>query len=495
MYYEERQNDMIIFGGLLWMVLLFIFLTRNYKKELFEKKEIFYPSACFLIEKCGISKCFSTAQKKRIFTVFIGETAKKEWRKYQCQRIAYALFGILTALLFLLLSTILEKENVSDIQENLIVRPLYGEGKEKVTKDITLKSTEDTSEQIRDILEIDVQEKKYSKEEWNILLEEVKAYIDRVLPGKNSSLDYVEDSLNLVKTYPDTSVKIKWHRDTAWILEDGSLKNTWEDDKIPDEGVLTSLTAQISCGDYKAEYEVFLRIFPKTYTNVQWAWHELETEVKKQEQKTKKQWSFEIPKTIGAYEVVVRQNEQNKQYAFVLLGAAFVFACSMIPVGNVKKAVNIREAQLLADYPKMMNRFVLLVGAGMTVRGVLERLVKEYLTARKKGGEKRYVFEELAVAVREMENGSSEADAMEAFGRRVKLMPYIRFVSLVVQNGKKGSDDLIFSLEREAAAAMEQNRERMRMRGEEAGTKLLFPMVMMLCVVLFVIMVPAFLSF
>ena len=101
----------------------------------------------------------------------------------------------------------------------------------------------------------------------------------------------------------------------------------------------------------------------------------------------------------------------------------------------------------------------------------------------------------MLVAVKAMENGASETEAIENFGKRIRLLPYVRFTSLLIQNRRKGSEDLLFMLEHEAVAAMEQKRERMRIQGEEAGTKLLLPMVIMLGVVFAVIMIPAFMSF
>ncbi len=101
----------------------------------------------------------------------------------------------------------------------------------------------------------------------------------------------------------------------------------------------------------------------------------------------------------------------------------------------------------------------------------------------------------MAAVVRAIENGASEIDAMELFGKRTKLMPYLKFTSLLIQNSKKGSGDLLLLLENESVLAMEQNKERIRVMGEEAGTKLLFPMLIMLCIVFAIIMIPAFMSF
>ncbi len=50
-------------------------------------------------------------------------------------------------------------------------------------------------------------------------------------------------------------------------------------------------------------------------------------------------------------------------------------------------------------------------------------------------------------------------------------------------------------LTEEARRASQERMDHARKSGEEAGTKLLFPMVMLLAVVMVVIMIPAYMSF
>ena len=59
----------------------------------------------------------------------------------------------------------------------------------------------------------------------------------------------------------------------------------------------------------------------------------------------------------------------------------------------------------------------------------------------------------------------------------------------------KGTKDTAFLLGQEAELVIEEQKNRARRLGEEAGTKLLFPMLMMLMVILAVIMIPAMMSF
>ena len=64
--------------------------------------------------------------------------------------------------------------------------------------------------------------------------------------------------------------------------------------------------------------------------------------------------------------------------------------------------------------------------------------------------------------------------------------------TLLSQNIRKGNKDLLLKLRQEAAVALEERKNRARKAGEEAGTKLLLPMMMMLCIVMVLIMIPAY---
>ena len=74
-------------------------------------------------------------------------------------------------------------------------------------------------------------------------------------------------------------------------------------------------------------------------------------------------------------------------------------------------------------------------------------------------------------------------------------MKYKTLSTLLIQNLQKGSRYLSDLLEKESVEAWEERKRKARVLGDTAATKLLFPMVLMLMVVMAVIMLPAFLSF
>lgn len=162
---------------------------------------------------------------------------------------------------------------------------------------------------------------------------------------------------------------------------------------------------------------------------------------------------------------------------------------------KIKQAEKERERQMFLDYPELISKLTLLIGSGMTVKRAWEKMILEYEKIQKKDKHSiRYVYEEMIITWNEMENGMSEIIAFERFGRRIKLKVYLRLVSLLTQNMKKGSKGMLELLSMEAREAMEERKQTARKLGEEAGTKLLIPMILMFGIVLVIVMVPAFLS-
>jgi hypothetical protein len=71
----------------------------------------------------------------------------------------------------------------------------------------------------------------------------------------------------------------------------------------------------------------------------------------------------------------------------------------------------------------------------------------------------------------------------------------MKLASLLEQNRKTGLKNLRYLLEEEVAAAFEERKNIAKRLGEEAGTKLLLPLFLMLGIVMVMVVAPAFLSF
>ena len=182
-----------------------------------------------------------------------------------------------------------------------------------------------------------------------------------------------------------------------------------------------------------------------------------------------------------------KQDMREGGLQLFMFGIVVILVSVYIPQTKLQKKQKEREEQLLIDYPEIISKFILLLGAGLTVKGALGRILEE-----RKGEKMRYVYKELLYIYHEMNNGITEAAAFEQLGNRIRMIPYMRFGALVSQNLKKGSAQLIPLLELEATDAFSQRKENARRRGEEASTKMLMPMMIMLGIVMAIIIIPAF---
>ena len=151
---------------------------------------------------------------------------------------------------------------------------------------------------------------------------------------------------------------------------------------------------------------------------------------------------------------------------------------------------------MLLDYPGIVSRLVLYMGAGVTIRNAFRKIAYDYKKQKEEGkGIKRYVYEEMLITCYELDGGVSELSAYENFGKRCKLPQYIKFSNLLSQNLRKGSNNLLTVLRQEAVSAFDERKNLAKKLGEEAGTKLLLPMMLMLGIVMLLIIVPAYFSF
>lgn len=145
---------------------------------------------------------------------------------------------------------------------------------------------------------------------------------------------------------------------------------------------------------------------------------------------------------------------------------------------DLKKEMDKKMTAWKYQYPDLIHKLVLYLGAGLSIRNAFYRLASQYETVR--------------YANREMEAGVPESVAYEHFGKRTNLQSYVKLATLLNQNLKRGTNTLFMRLEEEALQSAQERIQNGKKLGEEAGTKLLLPMAMMLGIIMLMIMIPAF---
>jgi hypothetical protein len=199
----------------------------------------------------------------------------------------------------------------------------------------------------------------------------------------------------------------------------------------------------------------------------------------------------QLPNEWEGRQIEFRRKIDHRSFMFLGLGILFVFLLILLEKQQMQETEKERVEQMMRDYPEIVGKLNLLLGAGMTVKNAWKKIVEDY--ERKDKGI-RYAYEEMGKAYREMQSGVLEKECYEHFGKNCGLRSYRKMGVLLSQNLRKGTKGLTDLLAIEAVAAYEERKTRAKRRGEEAGTKLLLPMFLMLGVVLVIVIVPAFLS-
>lgn len=337
---------------------------------------------------------------------------------------------------------------------------------------------------------LNLRERTFTDEEKGELDRKLQEYVEAQLPGENPSLDQVTMPLVFVEEIPGTEISLDWSWDEEYIKENGRPNTIG----LPAEGTDTDVMLKASWKNWKKTLYYTIHLMPPELSREEEQIHTVETVLKETLKGNSDQEMVELPRSVGGVELAYHMKESGKDYSLLYLVLGGAILLPVLGVQKRKKQMAEREEQMVLDYPGIVNKVMLLLGAGLTFRGAVERITSEYERGRREQEGIRYAYEELCIMIQEMRDGVSESMAMEHFGRKCRLMPYLRFSSVVTQNLKKGADGILDLLEQESLEAMEQRKERVLRMGETAGTKLLFPMIVLLGLVMSIIMVPAFMT-
>jgi len=173
-----------------------------------------------------------------------------------------------------------------------------------------------------------------------------------------------------------------------------------------------------------------------------------------------------------------------------------LLAAILIPLSEAetrKKQIEKKNRQLKLDYTEIVGNMAVLVGAGMPVKVAWNKISAQY--SMKRNTKTRIGYELLAKGSNEMADGETERNVYLNMAERAGTVEYRRLSRLLIRNLEKGSRALAPLLEHESEAAFVE-RKRLAMKlGEEASTKMLFPMMIMMCIVMAIVMMPAVSSF
>ena len=403
---------------------------------------------------------------------------KKYLKQIFSDKLKYWLIVIAGFILFILCSTFLNNTKLS----GYIERPYVDEDDTEVK--IEVEGLLEGSQKI----EIPVSKRVYTNEEVKEAMKKGMDEILKILPGENTSLQNITTDLNPVSELSDLGLSLKWDFGDGDIVD---IKGKVENENLS-ESVDIDIGVTLSYESYEESYVIPARVMPKPLTADESLIKRFKDYISVADKKSAGESGFYLPESFEGKKLVYHLEDSMNFHLIWIMGIIVAILLYLREKNNDRQKLEKKKRELLKDYPDIVSKLIVFIGAGLSVRQSWEGIVKDYESEKK---EKRYAYEEMAKSLARLKTGTPENVVYKEFGRSCLLRQYMKLASLLEQNRKSGISTLSTLLGMESQSAWEERLNLAKREGEELNTKLLLPLFMMLLIVMMMIIVPALLIF
>lgn len=329
------------------------------------------------------------------------------------------------------------------------------------------------------IYTMEIEPREYTEEEFYRLAQTQIAGLETTILGENPDLSHVSSPLYLPEEDADGVFAYTWKSDNPAVLSSYGKVNL-------EDGTGTTiviLTVEISYRTYAIEHSFPISVVQEMRGKD--AIERVEEELRQIEKTTRTDDELELPEQIGDVHISVRDNQRGQAKAWMMLGLLTAILLPITMCTRLKEERKKRNNALIEQYPSFVNHLWLLLGSGMTVQTGIRHMLSDMK-------EDAVLKRELEYAVHQLDTGSEEAWVYEQLGRRLELPEYYQLLQQLSQHIRMGTKDIRNLMEQELQNSLEKRLEFAKKKGEEASTKLLFPMVVLLLLVMVIIVYPAF---
>ncbi len=396
--------------------------------------------------------------------------------------------GVLSAAVLLAGAAFLTERSESCLAEGgRLARREYGAGDYEAYLTFTAGELGDFS------YTLTVPEQKLTETVQRALIEAAEQEIQNEFPGENESAECIRDAVCIRGSYQEGRVLAEWSFDNYDVMDEaGNVIGT----ELPGEGVLVNAAVELQCGDSVVWKELAFRVFPAAVPDDKTRLlRGLEKEILRQANQSGTEY-ITLPEEMGGYELAWKEQRSDTAAQILLLGLVLAALLPLAERSRRREREKKRLDLLESEYPELVNKMALLLGAGMTPSAAWKKIALVYEEKRRRGKcPEMPAYEEMLTVCHEIESGIGEQRAYEEFGNRCGVRRYRRFANILAQNLRKGSAGLLAMLEAEAENSFEERKRTAKRYGEEASTKLLGPMLLMLGIVIVILAVPAAVTF
>lgn len=169
----------------------------------------------------------------------------------------------------------------------------------------------------------------------------------------------------------------------------------------------------------------------------------------------------------------------------LVVGLLFTFMVPYAMISRLATQEKERKDKILTELPEVVNKIILLVNAGETVQQALIRCVTTTNDPNSP------LIRELSETVNKMASNEPFHQVLNDLSKKCGVQEISIFTTTILLNYRKGGNDLILALRELSHELWEKRKNISKTKGEEASSKLVFPLIFIFVAVMIIVGYPA----
>ena len=324
----------------------------------------FYKISLFLYKKLihRIPGLFSSPQVERdLVSLHPGEARECLKTEYYGKKAAICLAVLFVGTLFAAAAKFSAMDKVILGEDGTVVRGSYREGAREI------RIGTDFGQQRMDF-QVEVEPKRLSAEETEKMFD---AFLDKLpdyVLGSNESLQNVNSDLNLKESYGDIPISVRWESGSPGRISDsGQIFSLEEEETV-------RISFRLSYGEWERSGELSVVLRPPVPAQEELLRMELEEELARSQSGSLGQDEWKLPGQWRGESIRWKQMVEDNSVILWAVAVVTAVAVFLFLDRDLHERLEKRKKILRREYPEIVHKLVLFVGAGLTIRGALQKI-------------------------------------------------------------------------------------------------------------------------
>jgi tight adherence protein C len=175
--------------------------------------------------------------------------------------------------------------------------------------------------------------------------------------------------------------------------------------------------------------------------------------------------------------------------ALAVLGTIVACCVPLLRAKELRNRVAARRQRIVMELPELLGKLLLIVNAGDNVMRALTRCAEQQPQGFNP------LYDELKAALAAMKRGESMSVALEEMGRRCAVPEVKLFASTLLINARRGGEAFVPALKELTRQMWDKRKAAVRTLGEQASSKLVFPLTLIFLCIMILVGAPTVLMF